>query len=539
MLDPKDEAIVLLKNIISLSSNTNYLKEFQVIKEQFESFSYSSDFDYGNLTFGAKFLDYFNGCLASCKQILGKGAASKYLKVKLKYKLFKLKIVLRLMIDAFKVSESDFRALADDHPRKLALRSIISAENFDRQTVKNDERKFFVLYDCALAAYELFFKCQKSNFSYMMIGFNFSYFLAWPKERKLQRRKIEMSSDLQSLITMWNTTETNLLKKIFSYIYPSILLNIFIFIPSAYLSITSPATCQNFPCPSSSVMFCRSQSKSNYLVPIRVLSPIPIPTLTETEPPRPYPSFTQEVDAIIIEYHGGALMSQSTFSHQNYSIDWANTLGIPVFAVEYRLAPEFKFPVGLNDSWQAFRWIVENLEVAFGIRTKKVILTGDSAGGNIVVAICLKAIECGVRPPDAIFSSYPCVNWDFSRPSLGVLRSLDDDLLYYKIFREFSRYYVDDPKDMENYLVSPLLYASDEILQKFPQTKFWITSDDPLAHDTFEFVERLLRNGVNVEVIEFQGFSHGAMSFGNNLVIPSNRKCIDSSIEILKSLISP
>lgn len=539
MLEPKDETLVLLKEIISLSSISNFYNEFHSILEEFESFSKSYDFDSGNSSFGAKFLDYFNTCLVSCKGILGKEVSSKYLKVKLKYKLFKLKIVLKLLIKAYQVGENEFRALADDHPRKVALRNVISTENFDRQRVKNEERKFFIIYDCAMIALEFFFKYKKSNFAYMTIGYNFSYYLAWPKERKMQRRKIEMSSDLESLIATWNTGESNLLKKIYSYTHPSIFHNIFIYIPSPYPSITSPTACHTSPSQSSSSLFHRSQNKLSYLIPIRVLSPIPISTLTESNPPRPYPSFTQEVEAIIIEYHGGALMSQTTFSHQNYSIDWANSLGIPVFAVEYRLAPEFKFPVGLNDSWQAFRWIVDNLEVAFGIRTKKVILTGDSAGGNIVISICLKAIECGVKLPDAVFTSYPCVNWDFSRPSLGVLRSLDDDLLYYKIFKEFSRYYVDDLKDMESFLVSPLLYASDELLRRFPMVKLLVTLDDPLAHDTFEFVDRLLVNGVNVEVTEFPGFIHGTMSFGNSLAIPSHRNCVNSSIKILRSLISP
>ena len=101
----------------------------------------------------------------------------------------------------------------------------------------------------------------------------------------------------------------------------------------------------------------------------------------------------------------------SSFSHQSYMRMWANELGQPIFSIDYRLAPEWQCPAALNDVWQAYYYLVEHgckeLGINGGKPPKKIIIFGDSAGGNLAAAITIMAIERKFRKPDGIVLAYP------------------------------------------------------------------------------------------------------------------------------------
>ena len=60
---------------------------------------------------------------------------------------------------------------------------------------------------------------------------------------------------------------------------------------------------------------------------------------------------------------------------------WANQTKIPIFSLDYRLSPEYPFPYALDDCWQVYKFLVENVERLYGIKPSNIILVGDSAGG--------------------------------------------------------------------------------------------------------------------------------------------------------------
>lgn len=80
---------------------------------------------------------------------------------------------------------------------------------------------------------------------------------------------------------------------------------------------------------------------------------------------------------------------------------------MPIFSVDYRLSPKYSFPAALNDVWQVYYWLIENAESKLGIIPRKVILVGDSAGGNLAAAITNMAIMRGYKVPDGILLAYP------------------------------------------------------------------------------------------------------------------------------------
>ena len=64
------------------------------------------------------------------------------------------------------------------------------------------------------------------------------------------------------------------------------------------------------------------------------------------------------IDKAIIHFHGGGFVAMDSASHQNYTRKWANELGVPVFSIDYRLAPKYPYPDFVNDCYQAYVWIV-------------------------------------------------------------------------------------------------------------------------------------------------------------------------------------
>ena len=155
---------------------------------------------------------------------------------------------------------------------------------------------------------------------------------------------------------------------------------------------------------------------------IRILSDFPNLFNQRDNPDRP--------ENLMIHIHGGGFISMSSGSHQNYTRLWAKLMPKTVVcSLDYRLAPESRFPAQLDDCWQAYYWIVLNCEKVFGFNPKKIIMVGDSAGGNLILSLTLMTIERGFRKPDGIVPCYAatlCSEEEFF-PSL--LFSVDDCIL--------------------------------------------------------------------------------------------------------------
>ena len=78
-----------------------------------------------------------------------------------------------------------------------------------------------------------------------------------------------------------------------------------------------------------------------------------------------------------------------------------------MLSVDYRLAPDYPYPEALDDCWQTYNWVLEHMEHTLGIKPTKIILAGDSAGGNLALGVTLLAIKNNVRVPDGLMLAYP------------------------------------------------------------------------------------------------------------------------------------
>ena len=119
------------------------------------------------------------------------------------------------------------------------------------------------------------------------------------------------------------------------------------------------------------------------------------------------PDINRTRNSLIIHIHGGGFVAMSSQSHECYLRKWANGVGCPIVSIDYRLSPEAAYPKALDDVWQAYNWIINNAPEYFQINLDKIILVGDSAGGNLVLGLTFLLIFLIKRAPDVLFLNYP------------------------------------------------------------------------------------------------------------------------------------
>nr|XP_043908276.1 lipase, hormone-sensitive a isoform X1 [Solea senegalensis] len=111
---------------------------------------------------------------------------------------------------------------------------------------------------------------------------------------------------------------------------------------------------------------------------------------------------------LLIHFHGGGFVAQTSKSHESYLRNWSKELNVPVLSVDYSLSPEAPFPRALEECFYAYCWALNNCHL-LGSTAERVCLAGDSAGGNLCITVSMKAISMGVRVPDGIMAAYPAI----------------------------------------------------------------------------------------------------------------------------------
>lgn len=177
------------------------------------------------------------------------------------------------------------------------------------------------------------------------------------------------------------------------------------------------------------------------------------------------------------------------------------------------MAPEQPYPAALDDCLYAYCWALENTS-RLGTTAKRILLCGDSAGGNLAVAVALKARTHGVRPADGICLGYPAlyvnVAWSPSR-----LLSFFDPLLPLSILDMCLRSYIPEGTGEEphrNPFISPLV-ADQDALRALPPVVFICGSLDPLLDDSVQFAHNLRIAGRQSDTFRvMEGLCHGFLN---------------------------
>lgn len=240
--------------------------------------------------------------------------------------------------------------------------------------------------------------------------------------------------------------------------------------------------------------------------------------------------------AVVLHIHGGGFVSMSSQSHQLYTNRWANELGVPIFSVDYRKSPEHPFPAGLDDVFQVYCWVLHYCKSVLNIDPLRILLVGDSAGGNLVAALTLLCVKYGLRMPTAIFMSYPALNLNYHNYTPSLLISLEDFILPHTFLKYCLSCYIRegqlDPR--HNFYLSPVA-APDSYLKEFPPTHFFVGSQDPLEDDSWRLFERLLALKVEATLTEYRGLPHGFLQFGVPNGLKESHNCVKEVREAMQA----
>ena len=242
---------------------------------------------------------------------------------------------------------------------------------------------------------------------------------------------------------------------------------------------------------------------------------------------------------IILHLTGGGFFAHIIASDLPFLLDWSASTGACVICPEYSLLPEHTFPDALLEVEAVYRALQSHEGVhALGFEPNRIILTGESAGGNLAAALCVKlgmdatGIPSCLSPnlgegsgqepsiiapkaesclPCALVLSCPVLNLSMEMSYSRVVGS-DDPVLPHGLISAISNAY-GAGIDKRDPLVSPY-FAADSVLERFPPTQFFASSIDPLLDDAVALNQRLRSLGVESYLRAAQNLPHAYLGLG-------------------------
>lgn len=200
---------------------------------------------------------------------------------------------------------------------------------------------------------------------------------------------------------------------------------------------------------------------------------------------------------IVIFIHGGAWVAGNLDTHDNMARYIAKEAEALVVAVDYLNSPEGKFPIPLEQCYDALLWIIDHAE-DFYADTKRLAVIGDSAGGNMAAALCLLSRD----RKGPIIDLQILINPSTDLTGKGTIQRQGDAL---DSIRWYATQYVEDPNDVNNPYVSPIT-AKD--LTHLPTALVVLAEKDELRNDGQQYADRLILAGVPTNVYTQWGIGH-------------------------------
>ncbi|PWN02959.1 esterase [Nocardioides silvaticus] len=221
---------------------------------------------------------------------------------------------------------------------------------------------------------------------------------------------------------------------------------------------------------------------------------------------------------LILFFHGGGFVIGSRASYTAPARMLAHGTGADVVSVEYRVAPEDPFPAAQDDAVVAWRYVVEHA-AEWGVDPQRIVVAGESAGGNIAAVLCQQLRDEQVKPMLQVLIQ-PVTDLVEHRPSQDEFAG--SPALSAKQIAWFIDNYLPEGTDKADPRVSPLRATS---LEGLPPAIVNLAGFDPLHDDGTAYATALLEAGVPVEVTREAGQVHGYISY--TAVSPSCRQATE------------
>jgi acetyl esterase len=248
---------------------------------------------------------------------------------------------------------------------------------------------------------------------------------------------------------------------------------------------------------------------------LKSVQPLAIPSPYGSIPARIYSPMrlrkTNGLAPCLVFFHGGGWVIGDLDSHDVVCRKLADEGQLVVVSVDYRLAPEHKFPAAVEDAITATKWIADNSR-QLGIDASRLTVGGDSAGGNLAAVVAISARDGNGPDIAGQVLIYPAIDFALTHPSHREPET--SILLTHSVIKWFRDHYLTGAADISDWRASP---ARAGTLIGLPPAYVLTAGADPLRDEGDEYAHRLKEAGVPVTYRTFPGQFHGFFTMGKLL----------------------
>lgn len=226
-------------------------------------------------------------------------------------------------------------------------------------------------------------------------------------------------------------------------------------------------------------------------------------------------------DCLILHCHGGAYVSGGLAQAKAIAALICSAAQIPTVTFAYRLAPEYPYPAALEDALDVW-----NAVLAAGFTPQRTVLVGESAGGNLCLALCQALRSAGRALPAALALLSPWADLMQTGPSYESLRQVDATLSAPELMQSALAYAGGQESLLHDPMLSPI-YAD---FAGFPPVQIHVGTSELLLSDAEILAERMRAAGVDVALLRWEGMCHVFQMFG----FPESRESLKAASQFLR-----